>query len=94
MSTENTPSQASMYQQLRSHLSELKLTAAAEALAGLLDEATVAGWSTTETLTRIMSVEVEQCARMERQDNPENPYHLRGTSGPGRHICQRWRVIR
>lgn len=60
MSTENTPSQASIYQQLRSHLSELKLTAAAEALPGLLDEATVAGWSTTETLTRIMSVEVQE----------------------------------
>lgn len=54
------PSQASIYQQLRSHLSELKLTAAAEALPGLLDEATASGWSTTETLARIMSVEIDQ----------------------------------
>lgn len=54
------PSQASIYQQLRSHLSELKLTAAAEALPGLLDESTASGWSTTETLARIMSVEIDQ----------------------------------
>lgn len=53
------PSQASIYQQLRSHLAELKLTAAAEALPGLLDEATASGWS-TEILARIISVEIGQ----------------------------------
>lgn len=53
------PSHASIYQQLRSHLSELKLTAAAEVLPGLLDESTASGWS-TETLARIMSVGIDQ----------------------------------
>lgn len=57
---EESPSAAaSRYQQLRSHLAELKLTAAAEALPAVLDQATAEGLSLTVALERLLAVEVE-----------------------------------
>ncbi|MGV0810306.1 AAA family ATPase, partial [Mycolicibacterium setense] len=50
---------ASRYQQLRSHLAELKLTAAAEALPSVLDQATAEGLSLTVALERLLAVEVD-----------------------------------
>lgn len=52
-------SQASLYQQLRSHLAELKLTTAAEHLPGVLEQAAAEGLSTTATLERLLGLEVE-----------------------------------
>lgn len=58
--TEESPSAAaSRYQQLRSHLAELKLAAAAEALPAVLDQATAEGLSLTVALERLLAVEVE-----------------------------------
>lgn len=58
--TEESPSAAaSRYQQLRSHLAELKLAAAAEALPAVLDQATAEGLSLTVALERLLTVEVE-----------------------------------
>ena len=50
---------ASRYQQLRSHLAELKLTAAAEALPTVLDQAAGEGLSLTAALERLLAVEVD-----------------------------------
>jgi DNA replication protein DnaC len=50
---------ASRYQQLRSHLAELKLHAAAEALPGVLDQVTAEGLSLTLALQRLLAVEVD-----------------------------------
>ena len=46
------------YQRLRAHLAFLRLTAAAEALPGLLDEATAASLSHSAFLERLLAVEV------------------------------------
>jgi DNA replication protein DnaC len=55
-----SPSQtASRYQQLRSHLAELKLHAAAEALPTVLDQASAEGLSLTVALERLLAVEVD-----------------------------------
>jgi DNA replication protein DnaC len=51
-------SESSVYQQLRSHLAELRLAAAAEALPGELDHARAAGLSHTAFLERLLAVEV------------------------------------
>ena len=51
-------SEASVYQQLRGHLAELRLTAAAEALPAELDHASAAGLSHTAFLERLLAVEV------------------------------------
>ena len=51
-------SEASTYQALRGHLAALRLSAAAEALPGLLDQATAGHWSTTVLLERLFSTEV------------------------------------
>lgn len=49
--TEESPSAAaSRYQQLRAHLAELKLAAAAEALPAVLDQASAEGLSLTVAL--------------------------------------------
>ena len=57
---EESPSAAaSCYQQLRSHLAELKLVAAAEALPAVLDQATAENLSLTVALERLLAVEVE-----------------------------------
>lgn len=53
-----TASQASVYQQLRGHLAELKLTDAAEALPGILNRAASEQWSLTQALERLLRVEV------------------------------------
>jgi DNA replication protein DnaC len=52
-------SQASLYQQLRSHLAELKLTTAAEHLPGVLEQAAAEGLSMTAALERLLGLEVE-----------------------------------
>ena len=52
---------ASVYQQLRSHLSELKLHDAAEALPAVLDQASAEGLSVTAALQRLLAVEVDAC---------------------------------
>jgi len=53
-----TPAQASLYQQLRGHLAELKLHDAAEALPGVLDTAATEGLTTTAALERLLAIEV------------------------------------
>lgn len=54
-----SPSQASLYQRLRSHLAALKLTAAAEHLPAVLDQAAAEGLSLTAALERLLALEVE-----------------------------------
>jgi len=49
---------ASIYQQLKGHLVELKLADAAEALPRILDQAQAEGWSLTQTLEHLLAVEV------------------------------------
>ena len=49
---------ASIYQQLKGHLAELKLADAAEALPRILDQAQAESWSLTQTLERLLAVEV------------------------------------
>jgi hypothetical protein len=51
---ESPSAAASRYQQLRSHLAELKLHAAAEALPSVLDQATTEGLSLTVALERLL----------------------------------------
>ena len=48
---------ASVYQQLRGHLTELKLADAADALPSVLDQAQAEGWSLTHALERLLSVD-------------------------------------
>lgn len=57
---EETPaSAASVYQQLRSQLAELKLHDAAQALPAVLDQASAEGLSVTAALQRLLAVEVD-----------------------------------
>jgi DNA replication protein DnaC len=56
---ESPSAAASRYQQVRSHLAELKLHAAAEALPAVLDHATAEGLSLTVALERLLAVEVD-----------------------------------
>lgn len=51
-------STASVFQQLRHHLTDLKLTAAEAALPGVLDQAQAEGWSLTQALERLLALEV------------------------------------
>jgi DNA replication protein DnaC len=53
-----TPTQASLYQQLRAHLAALKLHDAAEHLPAVLDQATAEGLSLTAALERLLAAEV------------------------------------
>ena len=53
-----TPTTASVYQQLRGHLTELKLADAAEALPGILDQAQAEDWTLTGALERLLAIEV------------------------------------
>jgi DNA replication protein DnaC len=55
----NTPAQAALYQQLRGHLAELKLTAAAQALPGILDQARENDWTVTAAIERLLGAEVD-----------------------------------
>lgn len=50
---------AATYQALRGHLASLRLSAAAEALPGLLDEARTEKWSHTALLERLLALEVD-----------------------------------
>jgi len=49
---------ASIYQQLKGNLAELKLTDAAEALPRILDQAQAESWSLTQTLEHLLAIEV------------------------------------
>ena len=49
---------ASIYQQLKDHLAELKLADAADALPRVLDQAQAEGWSLTQALEHLLAVEV------------------------------------
>ena len=49
----------SLYQQLRSHLAYLQLTAAAEALPAALDQATATAQTRTEFLAQLLAIEVD-----------------------------------
>jgi DNA replication protein DnaC len=53
-----TPTQASLYQRLRGHLTTLKLHDAAEHLPAVLDQATAEGMSLTAALERLLGAEV------------------------------------
>ena len=53
-----TPAQASLYQQLRGHLAELKMHDAAEALPAVLDTAAAEGLTLTAALERLFAIEV------------------------------------
>ena len=53
-----TMTPASVYQQLRGHLTELKLADAADALPSVLDQAQAEGWSLTHALERLLAIEV------------------------------------
>ena len=55
----STAATGSAYQQLRSHLHYLKLTAAAEALPAQLDQARAEGLSHTAFLDRLLAIEVQ-----------------------------------
>jgi len=54
-----TVGENSLYQQLRSHLANLKLTACAEALPTVLDAAQAEGLSMTAALERLLAIEVD-----------------------------------
>ena len=49
---------ASVYQQLRNHLTDLKLADAADALPQVLDQAQAEGWTLTHALERLLQIEV------------------------------------
>ena len=53
-----TPAQASLYQQLRGHLADLKMHDAAEALPAVLDTAAAEGLTLTAALERLLAIEV------------------------------------
>ena len=55
----NTVTEASVYQQLRGHLANLKLGACAEALPVVLDQAQTEGLSMTAALERLLAIEVD-----------------------------------
>jgi DNA replication protein DnaC len=58
MTTTTTATAASVYQQLRGHLAELKLADAADALPAVLDQAQAEGWTLTTALERLLQIEV------------------------------------
>ena len=53
-----TTSSESLYQQLRGHLTELKLADAADALPSILDQAQAEDWTLTHALERLLAIEV------------------------------------
>jgi len=53
-----TATSASIYQQLKGHLAELKLADAADALPRVLDQAQAEGWSLTHALEHLLAIEV------------------------------------
>ena len=56
--TSTTTTAASVYQQLRTHLTDLKLTDAADALPKVLDQAQAEGWTLTHALEHLLRIEV------------------------------------
>jgi len=56
--TTTTKTAASTYQQLRNHLTDLKLADAADALPKVLDQAQAEGWTLTHALERLLQIEV------------------------------------
>ncbi|WP_394289538.1 IS21-like element helper ATPase IstB [Microbacterium sp.] len=56
--TPTTTTAASVYQQLRTHLADLKLTDAADALPKVLDQAQAEGWTLTHALEHLLRIEV------------------------------------
>ena len=56
--TTTTKAAASTYQQLRTHLVDLKLADAADALPQVLDQAQAEGWTLTTALERLLQIEV------------------------------------
>ena len=56
--TTATTTAASVYQQLRGHLTDLKLADAADALPAVLDQAQAEGWTLTQALEHLLRVEV------------------------------------
>ena len=54
-----TAAAASRYQQLRGHLTTLRLDTAAEQLPAVLDQASAEGWSVTAALERLLALEVD-----------------------------------
>lgn len=56
--TTTTTTAASLYQQLRGHLTDLKLTDADDALPRVLDQAQAEGWTLTEALEHLLRIEV------------------------------------
>ena len=67
----------SAYQQLREHLHELKLNAAAEALLTVLDQAGAKDWSHTKFLKQLLDTEVNSY-RQRRYENLERLARLPG----------------
>jgi DNA replication protein DnaC len=59
LTTPATAEAASRYQRLRGHLAALKLSAAAEALPTVLDQAATEQLSLTAALERLLSIEVD-----------------------------------
>ncbi|HET9564133.1 MAG TPA: ATP-binding protein, partial [Mycobacterium sp.] len=59
LTTPATAEAASRYQRLRSHLAALKLSAAAEALPTVMDQAATEQLSLTAALERLLSIEVD-----------------------------------
>ena len=60
--TTATTTAASVYQQLRGHLTDLKLADAADALPAVLDQAQAEGWTLTQALEHLLRVEVTATA--------------------------------
>lgn len=56
--TPTTTTAASVYQQLRAHLADLKLADAADALPRVLDQAQADGWTLTTALEHLLRIEV------------------------------------
>jgi DNA replication protein DnaC len=56
--TTTTTTAATVYQQLRGHLTDLKLTDAADALPQVLDQAQTEGWTLTHALEHLLRIEV------------------------------------
>jgi hypothetical protein len=83
LTTPATAEAASRYQRLRSHLAALKLSAAAEALPTVLDQATTEQLSLTAALERLLSIEVDatEARRLARPGAVRQPAHPRH---PGR----------
>ncbi len=80
-------SEPSIYQELRSHLAYLRLSAAAEALPGELDHARKEGLGHSEFLARLLEVEVtateiQRRAGLERFASLPSPWRSSTSTSP------------